>query len=119
MFNCGLNQGCAAFYTTYGGLQVPGPLQDLFFAAMKEVQMVARKKGIVLTDEDVQAWFDVLKPMSSEGMPSMRQDILSKRKTELALFSGTVVPLAKQLDIKTPVLIDLAKRIEAIESVLE
>lgn len=57
--------------------------------------------------------------MSSEGMPSMRQDILSKRKTELALFSGTVVPLAKQLDIKTPVLIDLAKRIEAIESVLE
>ena len=52
-------------------------------------------------------------------MPSMRQDILSKRKTELALFSGTVVPLAKQLDIKTPVLIDLAKRIEAIESVLE
>lgn len=119
MFNCGLNQVCAAFYTTYGGLQVPGPLQDLFFAAMKEVQMVARKKSIVLTDEDVQAWFDVLKPMSSEGMPSMRQDILSKRKTELALFSGTVVPLAKQLDIKTPVLIDLAKRIEAIESVLE
>lgn len=95
MFNCGLNRVCAAFYTTYGGLQVPGPLQDLFFAAMEEnPQMVARKKGIVLTDEDVQAWFDVLKPMSSEGMPSMRQDILSKRKTELALFSGNRCPIS-------------------------
>lgn len=118
MFNCGLNQTCAAFYSTYGGLQNPGCLQELFMGAMKEVQAVANAKGIPLTDTDRQAWLDVLAPMSPEGMPSMRQDILAKRKSELALFSGTVVPLAKELGIEVPILEDLMARIQKIEKML-
>lgn len=116
MFNCGINQTCAAYYTTYGGIQIDGPLQDIFLSAMKEVQAVANAKGIQLTDDHVHSWFDVLRPMSSEGMPSMRQDIVAKRKTELALFSGTVVPLAEECGIKVPTLKDLMQRIQRIEN---
>jgi len=57
-----------------------------------------------------------MEPLSNEGMPSMRQDIIAHRKTELSLFSGTVVPIAKKLGIQTPVLEDLARRIRAIEA---
>ncbi|MDY3035762.1 MAG: ketopantoate reductase family protein [Absicoccus sp.] len=116
MLNCGLNQTCAAYYTTYGGIKVDGPLQDIYMKAMLEVKAVANAQNIAITDADVQHWFEVMKPMSNEGMPSMRQDIIAHRKTELALFSGTVVPIAKQLGIQTPVLEDLAKRIQAIEA---
>lgn len=116
MLNCGLNQTCAAYYTTYGGIKINGPLQDIYMKAMLEVKAVANAQNIPITDADVQHWFEVMKPMSNEGMPSMRQDIIAHRKTELALFSGTVVPIAKQFGIETPVLEDLAKRIQAIEA---
>ncbi len=118
MFNCGLNQTCAAYYSTYGGLQSPGCLQELFLAAMKEVQVVANSYGIALNEGHIQAWLDVLKPMSPEGMPSMRQDLLAKRKTELPLFSGTIVPLAKEKGIDVPILEDLMHRIQKIEKML-
>ncbi len=118
MFNCGLNQTCAAYYSTYGGLQNPGCLQDLFLAAMKEVQIVANAYGIALNEGHIQSWLDVLRPMSPEGMPSMRQDLLAKRKTELPLFSGTIVPLAKEKGIEVPILEDLMHRIQKIEKVL-
>lgn len=116
MLNCGINQTCAAYYTTYGGIKVDGPLQDIYMKAMLEVKAVANAQNIPITDADVQHWFDVMELLSNEGMPSMRQDIIAHRKTELALFSGTVVPIAKKLGIQTPVLEDLARRIRAIEA---
>ena len=45
----------------------------------------------------------------------MAQDIKAHRKTELALFSGTIVPMAKELGIPTPVLSDLMHKIQLLE----
>lgn len=83
--------------------------------AMKEVQKVAKAKGIDLKDQDIEAWIDLVNSLRPDGMPSMAQDVQAKRKTELALFSGTIVPLAKKEGIEVPVLENLMKEIQKIE----
>lgn len=115
MLNCGINQVCAAHQSGYGICQAHGPYQDEFIQAMKEVKAVANAKGILLTDIDIQNWIELVNGLRLEGMPSMAQDILAKRKTELALFSKTVVPMAKELSISTPVLERLMKQIQELE----
>lgn len=116
MLNCGLNQTCAAYYATYGGVKVEGVLQDIFLTAMREVKEIANAQGIRLSEKDMLDWLNVLKPLSPEGMPSMRQDIIAHRKTELDLFSGTILPMAEKLQIDVPVLKDLYGRIQKIEA---
>ncbi|MGM9947316.1 ketopantoate reductase family protein [Floccifex sp.] len=115
MFNCGINQTCAAYYSTYGGCKVNGVLRNVFVQAMKEVKEVANAYGIALTDEHIENWKNVLSSLTDEGMPSMRQDIIAHRKTELDLFSGTILPLAKQKQIYCPTLKNLYDSILKIE----
>ena len=115
MLNCGINQVCAAHQTGYGGCQNGGAYQKEFIMAMKEVQKVARAKGIDLKDQDIEVWIDLVNSLRPEGMPSMAQDVQAKRKTELALFSGTLVPQAKKEGIEVPVLEKLMKEIQRIE----
>ena len=49
-------------------------------------------------------------------MPSMRQDGLAKRKSELELFSGTILKLGKKHNIPTPVNQRIYEKILEIES---
>ena len=115
MLNCGINQVCAAYQGGYGICQDGGRHQKEFIQAMKEVQAVARAKHIALTQDDIDAWVQLVNSLRPEGMPSMAQDIKAHRKTELALFSGTIVPMAKELSIPTPVLSDLMNKIQTLE----
>lgn len=115
MLNCGINQVCASYGTGYGGCQDGGPYQALFIQAMQEVLKVANAKGIDLRQEDIQAWVCLVNQLRAHGMPSMAQDILAKRKTELPLFSGTIVPLAKEMNIPVPTLTMLKEKIEELE----
>lgn len=116
MFNCGINQTCAAYYSTYGVCKVDGVLRDIFIQAMKEVKEVANAYGISLSDENIENWKVVLSQLTDEGMPSMRQDIISHRKTEKELFSGTILPLAKQKGISCKTLQNLYDSITKIEN---
>ena len=115
MLNCGINQVCAAHQVGYGGCQDHQPYQAEFVAAMKEVQTVANAKGISLTDQDIQDWIQLVNSLRPEGLPSMAQDILAHRKTELPLFSLTIIPMAKELSIHTPVLEKLCSQILELE----
>lgn len=118
MFNCGINQTCAAYFSTYGGCKHEGPLRDCFIQAMREVKQVANANGVSLSDENIEGWKKVLANLGNEGMPSMRQDIIAKRKTEKALFSGTILPLAKKANIECKTLQELYDRITIIENEL-
>ena len=82
---------------------------------MKEVQAVANAKGIGLTHQDIQDWIQLVNSLRPEGMPSMAQDILAHRKTELPLFSLTIIPMAQKLSIPTPVLERLCEQIQELE----
>ncbi len=116
MLNVGVNQVVTAFETGYGGVQVPGVQRETMINAMREVLEIANRKGINLKPSDIDTWLGILAPFKPELMPSMRQDVLAKRKTEVELFSGTVLKMAKELHIPVPVNEFLYKRIREIES---
>ena len=115
MFNTGVNQVTTVFETNYGGVQAEGKARDTMVAAMKEVQTVAKYEGITLTDEEVEEWLAVLSTLGAENMPSMRQDALAHRKTEVELFSGTICSLGKKHGVPTPVNDFLYARIKEME----
>lgn len=116
MLNVGVNQAVTVYETNYGGIQRDGEPRDIMLLAMKEVLVIAQTMKINLTQEDITNWDAVINQLDPEGLPSMRQDILAGRPTEVELFSGTVIRLGKQCKIPTPVNEMLYDRIKLIEA---
>lgn len=103
MLNTGVNQSVAVFETNYHGVQVPGRPRDAMIGAMEEVIAVANKEGVNLKENEVNYWISIIDKLNPSGMPSMRQDTLAHRKTEVDLFSGTIVALGKKHHVATPI----------------
>ena len=53
--------------------------------------------------------------MSPTGKTSMLQDVLSKRKTEVDIFAGTMIEYGKKYNIPTPYNTVIKNIIESIE----
>lgn len=114
MLNVGVNQTCAVFDTGYSGYQQEGEIRQTYISAMNEAMAVARAEGVDLTG-DLNYWLRVGDNLTPQSMPSMRQDVLAKRKTEVELFGGTVIDLGKKHNIPTPVNAWLVDKIYEIE----
>ena len=116
MLNVGVNQVVMVREGNYGTIQRPGPARDQMIAAMREVIPLSQAEGVPVTERDLQDYLDLLDTLSPEGMPSMRQDGLAHRKSEVELFSGTVVRLAEKHGLNVPVNRALYDAIRAIET---
>lgn len=103
MLNVGLNQSVMVFEGNYGTVQKPGKPRDVMIGAMREVQQISRLEGYPITDEEFDAWVDMVGGLSPEGKPSMRQDGEAHRKSEVELFAGTIVRLALKHGVDVPV----------------
>jgi 2-dehydropantoate 2-reductase len=115
MLNVGINQVVSVCEGNYGLVQREGPERERMIAAMREVIPLAEAEGIRLGEKDILYWLDVIKPLAAEGMPSMRQDLLQGRKTEVDLFAGTVVKLGHKYGIATPINQALLEEILTLE----
>ena len=117
MVNDGLNQAAAAFDQPYGGLRQPGEAQDMMRAAMQEVIRLANLEGVPLPrDNDEQFLRTAMPTFNPDGMPSMRQDVLAKRPTEVEEFAGVVRQRAKKYGMPTPANDFFYTRIREIEA---
>jgi len=116
MLNVGVNQVCMAYETDYGGVQVPGPLRDTMIAAMDEARKVGACQGVLVTQRDKAEYLAVLDALHPSGIPSMRQDGLAHRRTEVELFAGAVLELAARFGMNAPVNRMLYDRIRAMET---
>lgn len=116
MLNVGVNQTCMAFETNYGGSLAPGKPFDTMTGAMREVMTLANLEGIHLTEADLEYYIELIRTLSPEGMPSMRQDAISHRLTEVEMFSGAVISLAARHDLPVPVNEWLYKKIKELEA---
>lgn len=67
-----------------------------------EVIRIARRKGIMISEDYAVNHIDFLKKLPPENMSSTLQDILAGRKTEVEMFAGTVIRLGKETGIDTP-----------------
>lgn len=117
MLNVGVNQVLMVEEGNYGTVQHDGPAKDLMVAAMKEVQLLAGKRGYTLTDGDIADYLRMIATLAPEGMPSMRQDGLLRRPTEVEMFAGTVIRLAEACGVEVPVNRMLYKRVKKMEAV--
>lgn len=116
LLNVGINQTCMVYETNYGGAFTNEEARQDMFAAMHEVITVAQREGINLTEADFEGCVKVLRGLSPEGLPSMRQDAMAKRKSEVELFAGTIIRLGAKHNVPTPVnqrYYDIIKAMEA------
>ncbi len=115
LLNTGCNQAAAVFDCCFDVLQREGKEREAMIGAMREVMLVGQAEGINLDETDVSYWVKVLDGLNPKGMPSLRQDVLNKRSTEVELFSGTVNKLGRKHGIPTPVNEFFYKEIKKIE----
>jgi 2-dehydropantoate 2-reductase len=119
MMNVGLNQVSAVLRRPYSVFKT-GPrvreAAELLEAAMREVIEVARAEGVSLGEAEIAEVYGTLDTLSDGGKTSMCQDVEAGRKTEVELFSGTVIELAARHGIPVPVNETLWKLLVAIES---
>lgn len=119
MLNCALNQICGIYRATYGDVLKDPHLKALFIETMKEVQQVFAAYAIEITEKEIEDWVDAVAKLDSHSMPSLAQDMRAGRKTEVELFSGTLLPLAKAKGIDTPHLEAFYQQIKAYEANLK
>lgn len=116
MLNVGVNQAVMIYEGTYGTVQKPGDARDMMQNAMKEVITLVQKEKVNVTMEDFNDYVKLIDRMNPNGMPSMRQDGLAHRKSEVELFAGTVIALANKHKIDVPVnkkIYELVKKMES------
>lgn len=116
MLNVGVNQICMAYNTTYSGVTNPGEYQDLMIGVMDEVRILAEKKGIGLTKQDMQTCIDIEATLDPNGTPSMGQDRIQRRASEVDMFAGMVMKLGRELGVPTPANDAIYARVKEIES---
>ncbi|MCI8424985.1 MAG: 2-dehydropantoate 2-reductase [Adlercreutzia sp.] len=114
--NVGVNQACAVYDCCFSGIQAEGEARRAMIAAMNEVAVVGRACGIALTDADVAYWLDIIDHLNPAGLPSLRQDVLAGRPTEVDLFAGTISRLGRAHGIPTPQNDEFLRRIREIEA---
>ena len=116
MINVGINQTCMVYGTGYGGATAEGSeaFSDMS-GAMHEVIRLAAAEGIALTEEDYEKDIALLRSLNPDGCPSMRQDAMAKRPSEVELFAGTVLALAKKHGLEVPVNERYYRKIQEIE----
>ena len=87
----------------FGAAPEPGGEQRRsLVAAMREALAVANAEGIALTEADLSQMVRLIEGLDPAGMPSMAQDRINRRKTEVEEFSGTICRLAARHDIQVP-----------------
>ena len=117
MLNVGINQTCMAFGGTYGTASDPaGEQHRIFVAAMREARAVANAEGIDVTEDDLSAMVRLIASLDPDGLPSMAQDRVNEKPSEVDEFAGTVVRLARRHGILVPHNEFLLARIREIEA---
>ena len=116
MLNVGVNQVVMVWEGDYGTVQAPGAARAQMIAAMREVIALSRLEGVPVTEDDLAFYVNLIDTLSPAGMPSMRQDGLAHRPSEVELFSGTVCRLAAKHGLDVPVNRQLYDTVRAMEA---
>ncbi|MDD3218798.1 MAG: 2-dehydropantoate 2-reductase [Lachnospiraceae bacterium] len=117
MLNVGVNQTCMVYGTDYAGAMKQGSEAVMtLVGAMREVVLLANTEGVDLSEADLKQYINLIKTLSPEATPSMGQDRINKRPSEVELFAGTVMKLAKKHDLPVPANEFLYRRVYEIEA---
>ena len=116
MLNVSTNQPTAVLNLTFGEMFKSKAFIEYNNGLMKEVQAVAKAKGINNTDKMIEDALWALKTMNPECKTSMLQDVLAKRKTEIEIFADTMIKFGIEYNIPTPYNRLMKEKIEFIQA---
>lgn len=103
MCNVGENMTCASFGIPFGAFRTSSHANYVRVAAMKEVVAIANRLGIDIGQADIDAQQKTIMKLPYFNKPSTLQDLEAGKRTEVDMFSGTVVRLGEKYGIDTPV----------------
>lgn len=113
--NIGINAFGALTRLKNGKLLEINGLKDLMAEAIKEALVVAKQKGIQLSEKDfISLTFKIAKK-TAENKNSMLQDIMKGKNTEIDFLNGIIVEFAKELGISVPINELLTNLIKGLE----
>ena len=116
MLNVGVNQVVMVTEGTYRTIQQTGKARDMMIAAMDEVRRLSQLEGTGVTEQDLNSYVALVDTLNPDGMPSMRQDGLAHRYSEVDFFAGTVIEKAKKYGLSVPVNEMLYAKVKEIEA---
>ncbi len=115
MLNVGINQTCMAYGVTYAGALKEGEANDTFLSAMEETVLLANAEGIPLSQKDIDIYVEIIRTLSPDGIPSMGQDRINKKASEVDMFAGKIISLGKKYHIEVPANEKLYRMVKEIE----
>lgn len=102
LVNVGINAASALARVRNGAFAETEPGKALLERAIAEGATVARAEGLTVADDIVDRATDVA-TVTSTNHSSMRQDVESKRRTEIESINGEIVRRAQAHDVAVPV----------------
>jgi 2-dehydropantoate 2-reductase len=102
-FNSALNALTAVLRVPIGAISDTGQGRALAFQIVDEVVAVAHKQNIAVDRKRICTTVEMALTEHRDHQPSMLQDILKNRKTEIEFINGAVIKTARQLDMMLPV----------------
>ncbi|HVW50572.1 MAG TPA: 2-dehydropantoate 2-reductase [Trinickia sp.] len=115
-FNAALNSLCAVTQCTVGELTHTADGESLALKIVAEVVAVARARGIAANEDHVVA--NVRDALAHHGShrPSMLQDVLAGRHTEIEAINGAVVEAAAAVGVEAPYTETLARLVRLVDA---
>lgn len=119
VYNCALNPLASMIGSHYGFLGEHPLTRAVMEEVIREVYLVARKMKLKMTPGNYQEYtrlfYQKLLPMTYNHHPSMLQDLMNGKKTEIDALNGAVVRCAARLRISVPVNRFLVRAIRRLE----
>jgi 2-dehydropantoate 2-reductase len=114
LFNCSTNPLCALTGLTHGQLCDHPPMRQVVGDLLREGRAVAEALGINL-EQDPDELVDTAGQANYLHKPSMLQDVLARRRTEIATLNGGIVAAGRRAGVPTPLNQAMCRVIEGLE----
>jgi len=101
-FNAGMNAVCALAHGTPGTIADSPGAQALVDEVAREVVAVAAAEGIDINLDEIENTIDFACKNHRDHKPSMHQDLIGARDTEVDALNGAIVVAGKRLAVPTP-----------------
>lgn len=115
-FNAALNSICAVSHCTVDQIGVLDDGRDLAFTVVEEVLAVAQAQGVPVNWDACKANVADAIARHAGHKPSMLQDVLAGRKTEIEAINGAVVAAADRSGIAVPCTRTLLRLVRLVEA---
>lgn len=114
-FNAGMNATCALSRGTPGTVGAMPDTKEMVKAVAREVALVAKAEGETINLDTVYNNIDYVCEHHGEHKPSMLQDIMAGRRTEVEALNGAIVERANKYGIEVPINTFLATLVRLAE----